>query len=628
MELWRHKILMFSLIFISLSLTVTHHFLRPAYKANASLLLQEASNSPLQAIFSNASGEGGAGRSFGYSSRNSEKLHSYITYLGSPEFIFHLQHYLMDHPDIERIKNAIPKLQQHPLDSDKVNDLFRKRMVQFSPGKAKTIVTHVITPDKKISVLLANLVSELALKKLKEQDSVQTQSAIDYIKAELQKVEREYKDISKRVVGLDKWSNLETRNEKISISSSQFLQKELVKYRSRIRANERKISKSHLMGSGAGDTQFVQLGALNKRLGRQMAAIRNQSLTELYQSMDLKVALLEEFTKTLFETKIQQISLNSRFRVLKRSNHLEVRRNISLIKKIFAALLLSFIIGLVFVFCWTTFHPTVTDKQILFSYGLKFLGSIPYFARKGARGTFVFMNRATIDTPKATAFRSVANKIQKAKDSSKTKDNSFVVGITSSVSKEGKTNISNNLAHCLGRKNSSVILVDCDIRKRDTSNFYNEGESDGLIQLIEYSSGLDKHIVKNVADRVDLLPAGRISSDLSDFLDASKFDNILDSLRKNYKYVILDTAPILAVHDAIDILSLTDMAVLISRVGYTRISELEETVSRLGDLDKDLFTILNFESTKGRSSSAYYYSMKNNKIPSNRVPELNGRAEI
>ncbi len=124
-----------------------------------------------------------------------------------------------------------------------------------------------------------------------------------------------------------------------------------------------------------------------------------------------------------------------------------------------------------------------------------------------------------------------------------------LLGITSSLPKEGKSITSLCLARTLALSGSKVALVDCDLRRRGLTKVAGEAQV-GLTEVIQGKATLEQAMVRDLTTGVWILPAstgGPLPHDLFSGPDA---DRVFEDLARHFDHVILDLPPVLGVADA------------------------------------------------------------------------------
>lgn len=151
-----------------------------------------------------------------------------------------------------------------------------------------------------------------------------------------------------------------------------------------------------------------------------------------------------------------------------------------------------------------------------------------------------------------------------------------VVLITSTSSGEGKSFISINLAASLALLGKKVVLVGMDIRNPRLGDYLHIAARKGLTQYLSDFSMEPSDIINPYSDvkGLDIILAGPIPPNPSELLQSQRMDSLVDYLRANYDYILLDTAPVGMVSDTFSLARLGDATVYVTRANRTSISDL------------------------------------------------------
>ena len=145
-----------------------------------------------------------------------------------------------------------------------------------------------------------------------------------------------------------------------------------------------------------------------------------------------------------------------------------------------------------------------------------------------------------------------------------------VIAITSSHQDEGKSSVSVQLAKSFAALNKTTVYLDCDIRKSKTLRRYQIYEQ--VVGLTEYLCGnccLEDIVYQTDNPYMDMVFTGAVAPNPSELLTDTLFDDLLDTLRQSYDYVIVDTAPINAVIDGAVVSKRCDGTVLVLEQAVT-----------------------------------------------------------
>lgn len=154
----------------------------------------------------------------------------------------------------------------------------------------------------------------------------------------------------------------------------------------------------------------------------------------------------------------------------------------------------------------------------------------------------------------------------------KTKENntlSDVILITSSVKGEGKTTIAFNTAVTLAG-NSSVLVIGADIRNPQLQRFVTCSARGLTDFLVSEDTSVAPYIVPSgVHDNLDILFSGAIAPNPNDLLEMKKFDEMIDSLKNTYRYIVIDSAPVMLVSDTMHLIDIADAILYIVKSNFT-----------------------------------------------------------
>ena len=182
-----------------------------------------------------------------------------------------------------------------------------------------------------------------------------------------------------------------------------------------------------------------------------------------------------------------------------------------------------------------------------------------------------------------------------------------VVMMTSSVPGEGKTTLSINLAHSLSQV-KTTILIDADMRRpmiRKAKNI--SANKPGLSALITGEATLDDVVDKSPNNPLHIIHAGTIPSNPLELLSSQRFKNLIEQLKTNYDVLIIDSAPALAVSDALIVSQLSDAVIYVVLADSTPYQAAEQGVKRLRRIDAPILgSVLNQVISSGRGYYGKY----------------------
>jgi succinoglycan biosynthesis transport protein ExoP len=158
-----------------------------------------------------------------------------------------------------------------------------------------------------------------------------------------------------------------------------------------------------------------------------------------------------------------------------------------------------------------------------------------------------------------------------------------VILVTSALPREGKTTAAANLAVTLAQLGDSTVLVDADLRKPGVGRLLNlaSGKYAGLSSYLAGVSSLDLVIVPHPdIPNLAAIPTGPLPPNPADLLSSHKLAEAIAELRTKFKFVVIDSPPIMAATDAVILSVQTDGVLLVVRSGDTP----KEAFTRTRDL--------------------------------------------
>lgn len=155
-------------------------------------------------------------------------------------------------------------------------------------------------------------------------------------------------------------------------------------------------------------------------------------------------------------------------------------------------------------------------------------------------------------------------------------DSEKKVLLVTSVSKgDGKSTVAANLAITFSYDNNKVLIIDCDLRKPNIHKIFEINNEYGLTDFLANVKS-DKGLIKKYSDGVDIITAGKIVPNPCEILSSHKFKNLLDQLRNEYDYIIIDSPPLDTVSDAQNLSVNVDGTIIVARFESTQKNNLME----------------------------------------------------
>ena len=198
---------------------------------------------------------------------------------------------------------------------------------------------------------------------------------------------------------------------------------------------------------------------------------------------------------------------------------------------------------------------------------LPVVGDIP-LADEKAGSIAVFENKNNL---MSETFRNVRTNLQFMLEKGRN-----VILVTSTISGEGKSFVSANLAISLSLLGKKVVIVGLDIRKPGLNKVFNIPKKEhGITQFLTnpITNLMDLVQPSDINKNLFILPGGAVPPNPTELLARDGLEKAIETLKENFDYVILDTAPVGMVTDTLLIGRVADLSVYVCRADYTRKAE-------------------------------------------------------
>ena len=257
-----------------------------------------------------------------------------------------------------------------------------------------------------------------------------------------------------------------------------------------------------------------------------------------------------------------------------------------------AALFLSVMFGVALAFLYDVLDSTVknpddVDRKL----GVPMLGLLPFVGSKKEPAETEQLVRAFVDDQQS-GFKESVRTLRTSLTLASMEQSAQVILVTSSIPGEGKTTTSSNVAEAFGQM-EKTLLIDCDMRRPSVAKKFSlpHGKP-GLSNAVAYPDTLDSCIQSVPSLGIDVIAAGPIPPNPLELLASKNFKAILDTLRDRYQRIIIDSAPMQAVSDALYLSSLADGVVYVVKADHTKDKLALSGISRLDDNNARLLGVV------------------------------------
>ncbi len=183
----------------------------------------------------------------------------------------------------------------------------------------------------------------------------------------------------------------------------------------------------------------------------------------------------------------------------------------------------------------------------------------------------------------------------------------FVIMVTSTIAREGKTFCAINLASVLAASGKKTILLGFDLRKPRLHKYLGLENLKGISNYLTGNCSLEEIIISTEQENFYVVNSGSIPPNPAELLMQDKTKEFIGELKKEFEYIIIDTPPVGIVADSLILKQESDLNLYVIRQGFSK----REYIDRINDLYStgkisDLSIIINDADKAAKYSSGYY----------------------
>ncbi len=352
----------------------------------------------------------------------------------------------------------------------------------------------------------------------------------------------------------------------------------------------------------------TRISELNRDLtgsNKEVPFEKELELGQLKRLFEVNSKYYEELQQRKMEFLLLKESYVPNYRILQYpadfSSYLYPRKGMIIGGTIIACFFFSVIIIAIAYF---THNVILTAEDIEKNTTIPFLGEVSKMRR-----TMPFSKIVVREKPKgkiAEEFRKIRYNLEFITN----KEEPKVIALTSSVSGEGKTFVSLNLAEVLSAiDNCKVVIIDADMRKPKIHKAFDVENKVGLSTLLIQKSGIAESVHKTENPALDFITSGPTPPNPSELLLSSQMLQLVEDLKKVYNYIIIDNPPIGIVADAISALKIADFPIYVFRAEYSKFKYINILTSLKNNHKIEAMSvILNNVSNENSTYGTYYQS--------------------
>jgi polysaccharide biosynthesis transport protein len=177
--------------------------------------------------------------------------------------------------------------------------------------------------------------------------------------------------------------------------------------------------------------------------------------------------------------------------------------------------------------------------------------------------------------------------------------------VTSMNAQEGKTSTTANIARILAQGGSSVLVIDCDLRRPRMHGLFGCKNDVGLSSFLSGSTA--ENVVRKAADEdIFFIPSGPIPPAPAELLGSAKMKDFVKTLEEKFDFILLDSPPVQSVTDSLVLSQYADGTIVVVRAGKTTNEEMDSGMKKLHDVQtRFLGFVLN--GLRSQDMGRYYY---------------------
>jgi succinoglycan biosynthesis transport protein ExoP len=311
--------------------------------------------------------------------------------------------------------------------------------------------------------------------------------------------------------------------------------------------------------------------------------------------------------KRFKETSVTEDMRTGNIRVIDRAEVPKGPVNMKTKRMMLLAIIVSLFVGIGLAFFFEYLDNSIKIPEDVSQYlKIPYLGHAPLFSMegKGKPDADVNPELTTLHSPLSPAsesYRGIRTNILFSSAESAPQ----VILLSSAKPLEGKTITAANLAVTFSLADSRVIILDCDMRKPKMHNLFGAPKDCGISNLLAGNSDLGAAVFHTRIPNLDIIPCGPIPPNPSEMLGSTRMASLLNELRNQYAYILIDSSPTTAVTDPVVLSKSVDGVLLVIRAGDTAKEVVQNSIAQYRAIGvRILGAVLN---GVNMSRNGYYY---------------------
>lgn len=268
------------------------------------------------------------------------------------------------------------------------------------------------------------------------------------------------------------------------------------------------------------------------------------------------------------------------------------------------ALLVGIVLGVGVAFLRERLDDRVRDTEELETAArVPVLATVPPVSRWRRRKKSLLVTRVEPHSAASEAYKTLRTRLllTSARAGART------ILVTSAQPEEGKTTTTANLGVALAEAGKRVILVSADLRKPRLHDFLGVANDVGLVNVLAGEIAVESALLKPGLDNLRVLPSGPAPKKPVELLGSQEMKRVLRQLREAADLVLIDTAPVLSVADAITLASTCDAVLLVASAEQSRTGAVEHARAELAHIGASILGSVLNKFDRSKTPGDYYY---------------------
>ena len=304
---------------------------------------------------------------------------------------------------------------------------------------------------------------------------------------------------------------------------------------------------------------------------------KERKLVGLKRDYEVSSKIYDRLLKKKSENQMIKVAIQSDYRVIdyaKNTQAIPVKPK--RLFSILAGILIGLILGIAQAFIRNYFDDKISSKKELEDLtSLPLYGMLPEVKKKN-------IGLEVLDDPKspyAEAQRSLRTNLQFTQN----KSQSHVILVSSSIMGEGKSTTVANLSAIFNIAGYKCVVINLDLRKPTLHKFFNVANSIGMSTYLSGKNEVDEIICHSQYENLDIITSGPIPPNPSELIMTDRMKTLIETLRAEYDYIFIDSAPLGLVTDTMNVMPYVDISLIIFRENYSKkafVKDLNSLVER------------------------------------------------